>query len=58
MADVHHLWCDSEPEVDTVGIYVENHEGRSREFVIRIHSDSEIWMSEGLGFLPRGPPDF
>ena len=25
VADVPHLWSDSEPEVDTVGIYVEKH---------------------------------
>ena len=33
------MGCDSEPEVDTIGIYVENHEGRRREFVIKIQFD-------------------
>ena len=29
-----HQWSDSEPEVDTIGIYVRNPEGKNREFVI------------------------
>ena len=36
VADCRHLWCDSEPGADIVGIYVENHEGRCREFFIWI----------------------
>ena len=39
VADLHHLWCDSEHVVDTVGIYVENHEGRNQEFCIWIQFD-------------------
>ena len=39
MADVHHIGCDSEHGMDTVGIYVENHEGRRREFFIWIRFD-------------------
>ena len=35
-----HQWSDSEPEVDTVGIYVENHFNRNREFVIWIRFDN------------------
>ena len=36
-----------EPEVDTVGIYAENHEGSRREFVISIQLGTLIlWMRE------------
>ena len=51
---------DSEPGVDTGGIYVENHSNRNREFF--------IWMQLDHGKLDfrwvlprcvaRGPPDF
>ena len=34
-----HQSSDSEPEVDTVGIYVKNHEGRNRECFIWIRID-------------------
>ena len=39
VADVPHLWSDSEPGEDTVGIYVENHEGKNRAWFnwIRFH---------------------
>ena len=40
MADLHHLWCDSEPRVDTVGIYVENHYSTCREFFIWMRFDN------------------
>ena len=33
------LWSDSEPGVDTVGIYVENHSNRCREIFIWIRFD-------------------
>ena len=39
MAVVLHLWSDSEPGVDTVGIYVENHHGWNRECFIWIQFD-------------------
>ena len=48
MADLHHLWSDSEPEVDTVGIYVENHLGRCREFFIWIQLGT-LPLAEGEG---------
>ena len=39
MADVTHQWYDSEPGVDTIRIYVENHSNRCREFFIWISFD-------------------
>ena len=50
MAVVLHLWSDSEPGVDTVGIYVENHYSWNREFFIWIQLDN-IKLSE-KGSLP------
>ena len=47
MAVSQHLWCDSEPEVDTVGIYVENHHGRCREFFIWIRFDNMKLSEKG-----------
>ena len=40
MADVIYQWSDSEPEVDAMGIYVKNHCGRNREFLIWIRFDN------------------
>ena len=34
------MWCDSETEVDTVRIYVENDQGKNRECVIWIRFDN------------------
>ena len=39
VADLTHQRSDSERGVDTVGIYVENHEGRNRESIIWIQFD-------------------
>ena len=36
MADGQHMWNDSEPRVDTSGIYVENHQDWNRECFIWI----------------------
>ena len=45
-----HLWSDSEPGVDIVGIYVENRHSRYREFFIWIQVDN-MKLSE-KGCLP------
>ena len=50
MAGCPHLRSDSEPGVDTVGIYVENHSGENREFVIWIQFDNR--KSNEKGYLP------
>ena len=34
VADLTYQWYDSEPQVDTVGIYVENHHGSCRDLFI------------------------
>ena len=47
MADFHHLWCHSEPGVDTLGIYVENHHGSDREFFIWILFDHNNLIEKG-----------
>ena len=39
-ADVIYQWSDSEPEVDTVGIYVASLYNMNREFVIWIQFDN------------------
>ena len=39
VVDVRHLWSDSEPGVNTVGIHVENHEGHQRILFIFIRFD-------------------
>ena len=39
MTDVVYQRYDSEPGVDTIGIYVENHHGMNREFFIWIRFD-------------------
>ena len=36
VAVVFQMWSDLELEVDTIGIYVENHKGRRRELFIWI----------------------
>ena len=52
-----HVHYELEPDVDTVGIYIENHEGPNRECFIWIRIGCEIWISEGSGIL-GGPSDF
>ena len=47
MPEVHHQRSDSEPEVDTIGIYVENHWGLNSEFVIWIQSDNRKLGDKG-----------
>ena len=44
------MWCDSEPGVDTVGIYVENNCNRCREFFMLIRFDN-MKLGE-KGFIP------
>jgi hypothetical protein len=54
VADVTHQWYDSEPGVDTVGIYVENHEGRNRECFIWIRIDNMKLGERGsMALLPE-----
>ena len=50
VADRPHLRLDSEPGVDTVGTYVENHEGRNREFSIWMQFD--FWKMDFRGLWP------
>ena len=54
---VSHLQgSDSEPGVDTVGIYVENQQGECREFLIWIHSDHRKLSEKGCLPLLREDP--
>ena len=56
MADVTHQRSDSEPGVDTVGIYVENHQGPCREFVIWIRFEHRKLGEKGsLPYLWEDP---
>ena len=50
VADRHHLWWDSEPEVDTVGICVINHYTKCREFFIWMQFD--LWNLDFRGSTP------
>ena len=45
------MWSDSEPGADTVGIYVENHGVAVENSAFEYNLMSDIWISEGLGFL-------
>ena len=48
MVAVAHSQCsDSEPEADTVGIYVENHSNRCREVFIWIRFDKKKLGEKG-----------
>ena len=56
MADLTHQWYDSAPGVDIVGIYVENHHGRCREFFIWIRFDNMKVDEKGsLPYLLQDP---
>ena len=56
MAHVHHQRSDSEPGVDTVGIYVENHYNVNREFFIWIRFDNMKLGEQGsLAHLREDP---
>ena len=59
MADLIYQWSDSEPEVDTVGIYVENHYNVNRSFFIWIRFDNVKLGEQGsIPYLLEDPPDF
>ena len=59
VADLTHQRSDSGPEVDTVGICVENDYSRNRECFIWIRRfEFVIWISESPGLLTGGPSDF
>ena len=51
VADVHFHRSESEPGVDTVGIYDENHEGVNRKCFIWIRFDH--WKRCEKGYLPH-----
>ena len=56
MTDVIYQWSDSEPVVDTVGIYVENHYNVNREFFIWIRFDNMKLGEQGSLTLLREDP--
>ena len=58
MADLTHQRSDPGPEVDTVGIYVKKHDGRCREFFIRMRFDFDKFISDGSGPATGGHSDF
>ena len=45
VADRHHQWSDSRPEVNTIGIYVGNHQGWCRNSSVGYDFIYEIWIS-------------
>ena len=47
MAVFLHMWSDSKPGVDTVGIYVENHYGWNRDFFIWVQFDHMKLIEKG-----------
>ena len=50
LAVLHHERSDSEPGTDTVGIYVESHEGKNRECFIWIRFEKNKLCEKG--YLP------
>ena len=58
VADVTYQRSDSRAEVDTVGIYVQNHYGWCRKWFLRMRFDFWKWISEGSGLLAGRPSDF
>ena len=56
VADVAYQWSDSEPEVDTDGIYVENHHGVNRECFIWVRFAHKTLGEKGsLPYLLEDP---
>ena len=56
MADLPYQWSDSEPGVDMVGIYVENHYNKNRECLIWIRFDNMKLGEKGCLPLLREDP--
>ena len=54
---IPHQWWDSQPEVDTDGIYVENHYNLNKK-AFECNLMFVIWISEGSGLVTGGPSDF